>query len=106
LVKLLLLGVYYMGLGTTHDPYCLCFEIKLRGSYLKLGLRRRERGGVITKLKLSPAVSNNVSRHGVTLDVRVRDELLNFIFKIDRAVTFNKDSFEVVVANLATLAHV
>lgn len=101
-----LLSVNFLRLGATGYPYCLRLEVELGGAHFKLSLSSSECGRIVRELQLSYAVADDVSGHWVALDVWVPFELLDLVFKINWAVTFNNDFLGIVLADFASLAHV
>ena len=95
-----------MRLGASRYPYCLRLKIKLGGSNFKNSLSRCKSCRIVAKSDFRDGVALDVAGNRRHLDVGMRLDLLNLIFEIDLAVTFDAHRFLVVLANFATLAHV
>jgi hypothetical protein len=109
LIFLLVIELSYINslwCSTTHYSDKLGFEVEFGGAYLELSVSCGKSTWCVSEADLGSLVAHDLTNDCADLNVRMRIDILNLIFKSDWAVTFNLHCFLVGEAYFAAGAHV
>ena len=105
-LKIVLLVVQSLRLGTSHNTNSLRVKIELRGLDLKLCFSRREWLRIVSKRQLGVSIPLYFSSWWSNSDIRMWFEFFNWVLKIDWAVTFNINMLHISLSNFAATSHI